>query len=60
MIIHATINATASLFLFLPKHEQGFLNLLGMTSYIVLCVFAALVFIGGCVIIQRKVLPVLE
>jgi membrane protease YdiL (CAAX protease family) len=56
MIIHATINATASVFLFLPKHQEGFLSLLGMPYYIVLCFFSALVFVGGCVIIQRKIL----
>jgi membrane protease YdiL (CAAX protease family) len=60
MIIHATINTTASLFLFLPKQQQGFFNLLGMPYYIVLCVFAVLVFVSGCVIIQRKVLPVVN
>ena len=60
MIIHATINTTASLFLFLPKQQQGFFNLLGMPYYIVLCVFAVLVFVSGCVIIQRKVLPVVD
>jgi membrane protease YdiL (CAAX protease family) len=60
MIIHATINATASVFLFLPKHQQGFSSLLGMPYYIVLCFFSALVFIGGCVIIQKKVLPQID
>ncbi|HMG09671.1 MAG TPA: CPBP family intramembrane glutamic endopeptidase [Mucilaginibacter sp.] len=60
MIIHATINATASLFLFLPKQQQGFFNLLGMPYYILLCAFSALVFVSGCVIIQRKVLPVVD
>ena len=58
MIIHATINAAASLFLFLPKHQQGFLSLLGRPYYIVLCVFSTLVFVSGCVIIQKKVLPI--
>jgi membrane protease YdiL (CAAX protease family) len=60
MIIHATINATASVFLFLPKHQEGFLSLLGMPYYIVLCFFSVLVFVGGCVIIQRKVLSVVD
>lgn len=54
MIIHATINATASLFLFLPKHQQGFLRLLGTPYYIVLCVFAMLVFVSGSLVIQKK------
>ncbi|WP_419698951.1 CPBP family intramembrane glutamic endopeptidase [Mucilaginibacter sp. NFX135] len=55
MIIHATNNAAASLFLFLPKNKQDFLSLLGEPYYIILCLFAALIFIGGCVIIQKKV-----
>ena len=57
IIIHATINITASLFLFLPKHQRGLFNLLGMPYYILLCVCATLIFVGGCVIIQKKTLP---
>lgn len=60
MIIHATINSTASLFLFLPKYQQGFFKLLGMQYYMVLCVFAVIVFVGGCMVIQRKVLPMTD
>jgi membrane protease YdiL (CAAX protease family) len=54
MIIHATINTTGAVFLFLPKHQQGFLNLLGMPYYVVLCVCSALVFVFGCTVIHRN------
>jgi membrane protease YdiL (CAAX protease family) len=57
MIIHATNNGLAMLFLFLPKNKQDFLSLLGMPYYIVLCVCAAIVFAGGCLIINKKVSP---
>ncbi|MEN0052920.1 MAG: type II CAAX endopeptidase family protein [Mucilaginibacter sp.] len=54
MIIHATINTTGVMFMFLPKNQQGFLNLLGMPYYIILCVFSALTFVLGCVVIHKK------
>jgi membrane protease YdiL (CAAX protease family) len=57
MIIHATINATASLLLFFPGFKDGFLNALGMPYYMLLCVVAALVFVGGCMVIQQKIKP---
>jgi membrane protease YdiL (CAAX protease family) len=60
MIIHATINSTASLFLFLPKKQQCFLCLLGMPYYIVLCVVATLIFSGGCLVIQKRIQLVIE
>jgi len=60
MIIHATINGTAMLLLFFPGFKDGFLNALGMPYYIALCTVAALVFVGGCVVIERKVLPVIS
>ncbi|MCS3736592.1 CPBP family intramembrane glutamic endopeptidase [Mucilaginibacter dorajii] len=58
MIIHATNNGLVMLFVFLPKNKQDLLNLLGMPYYIVLCVLAAIVFVGGCFIIDRKTAPV--
>lgn len=58
MIIHATINAMASSFLFLPHHQQSFLSLLGMPYYIMLCVGAIFIFISGCLLIHKKALPV--
>ena len=54
MIVHATINAGGTVFLFLPKNQQGFLNLLGMPYYIILCVCSALVFVWGCIVIHRN------
>jgi membrane protease YdiL (CAAX protease family) len=55
MIIHATINGTAMSLLFFPGFKNGFLSALGLPYYIVLCVIATIVFVGGCVVIQRKV-----
>ena len=54
MVIHGINNGIAMLFVFLPKNKQGFLGLVGMPYYIVLCVFAAIVFVSGCFIIDRK------
>ena len=55
MIIHATNNAASSLFLFLPKNKQDFSSLFGEPYYIILCVLSGLIFIGGCMIIHKKV-----
>lgn len=60
MIIHATINSTAAVMLFLPKSQQNFSGLLGEPYYIILCILAALIFTSGCVIIHKKALPVAE
>jgi membrane protease YdiL (CAAX protease family) len=60
MIIHATINGTAMSLLFFPGFKNGFLSALGLPYYIVLCVVSAIVFVGGCVVIKRKVLPVMN
>ena len=60
MFIHMTINATASMFLFLPKNKQGFSELFGEPYYIILCIFSALIFISGCVLIHKKALPLLS
>jgi len=54
MIIHATINTVASILLFLPKGQQNFLSLLGLPYYIVLCFLSILVFVAGCIIIDKK------
>jgi membrane protease YdiL (CAAX protease family) len=59
MVTHATINATSVLLFFiLPQHQQNFLSLLGKPYYIVLCVFSVLIFLSGCLLIQRKISPV--
>jgi uncharacterized protein len=55
MIIHATINLTASLFLFLPNPEQYPTSLMG-TGYFFAALFASLlVFVAVCVIIHKKI-----
>jgi hypothetical protein len=57
MVIHATINATASAFLFLPNYSKNSLSFSGMPYYyIILCLVAVLVFSMGCIIIQKKIL----
>jgi membrane protease YdiL (CAAX protease family) len=60
MIIHATINTTGSIFLYLPNNHQSFLSLLGLTNYIILCVVSVLAFSAGCIIVQKRMLPVPE
>ena len=47
MVIHATINGTAAMLLFLPKNHQDFLSLFGAPYYIALCVVAVLTFSAG-------------
>jgi membrane protease YdiL (CAAX protease family) len=60
MIIHATINITAALFLFLPSHQQDLLSLLGMPYYLVACMVSIIVFTVTCIIINKKVLIIWE
>ena len=55
IFIHATINVTATLFLFLPHNQQGFLGLLGTHYYLGALVVSILVFTAVCFIIQKKV-----
>ncbi|WP_259066741.1 CPBP family intramembrane glutamic endopeptidase [Mucilaginibacter sp. X4EP1] len=54
MIVHATVNLSAALFLFLPKKQQSFLSLLGMPCYILLCIVSLLIFSTGCILIQKR------
>jgi membrane protease YdiL (CAAX protease family) len=54
IIVHATINTTASLFFFLPQHPEDFFSLLGSTWYIIACLLAATVFCTGCYIINKR------
>ncbi len=56
MVIHATINATVSAFLFLPSYTSNSLNSLGIPYYIILWLLAALIFSMGCILIQKKIL----
>jgi membrane protease YdiL (CAAX protease family) len=55
MIMHATINTTATLFLFLPGHHQGFQSLLGTPVYLIAFLLSVLVFTATCIIIHKKV-----
>lgn len=54
MIVHATINGTAVLFMFFPQDEQDLLSLLGVSYYIGLCILAVIVFVTGVFLIQRR------
>jgi membrane protease YdiL (CAAX protease family) len=60
MIIHATINITGALFLFLPDRQQDLLSFLGPTYYLIAFAASIVVFIVACVIIHRKALPIAE
>ncbi|WP_343673188.1 type II CAAX endopeptidase family protein [Chitinophaga sp.] len=55
IIVHAVSNTTFVLFLFLPKEQQDYLGLLGMPLYIVVCVLATIVFLAGCMYIQKRI-----
>ncbi len=55
MIIHATNNTTAVLFLFVPRNQQGFSCLLGAPNYVILCLLSVIVFVGGCYIIHKRI-----
>lgn len=54
ILVHATINGTAVLFMFFPQDEQDLLSLVGVSNYIGLCVAAAIVFVSGTLLIQRR------
>lgn len=55
IIVHATNNGMAALFLFFPGDKQDLLSIVGMPYYIILCVSAALIIVLCCLYIQRKV-----
>lgn len=55
MIIHATINGTAALILFLPHNQQNLLALWGLPYYLVALLTSILVFSSICIFIQKKV-----
>jgi membrane protease YdiL (CAAX protease family) len=56
MIIHATINFTASMMLFLPGAEQDLSRLLGKPGYLIAFLASILVFAATCIIIHKKAL----
>jgi membrane protease YdiL (CAAX protease family) len=57
IVIHATINATLTAFLFLPGKPQGFLSMWGVPGYLVACSVSFVVFAAVCFIIQKKTQP---
>jgi len=57
IIIHATINAIATSFLFLPGKSQGFLSMWGVPGYLAACLTSIIVFVAVCFIIQKKMQP---
>ncbi|HTE01288.1 MAG TPA: type II CAAX endopeptidase family protein [Mucilaginibacter sp.] len=54
MIIHATINGTAALILFLPHNKQNLITLWGLPYYLIALLLSILVFTSICILIQRK------
>jgi membrane protease YdiL (CAAX protease family) len=54
IIIHATINFTASMLLFLPGPEQDLSTFLGMHYYILALVASVIIFTAVCTIIHKK------
>ncbi|MDP9078017.1 MAG: CPBP family intramembrane metalloprotease [Bacteroidota bacterium] len=54
MIIHFTINFTASMMLFLPGPEQELSAFMGMHNYILAILASVVVFAGICIIINKK------
>ncbi|SFO83992.1 hypothetical protein SAMN05428949_6698 [Chitinophaga sp. YR627] len=54
IIVHATNNGMAALFLFFPGDKQDLLSLVGMPYYIILCVSAALLVALSCLYIHKK------
>jgi membrane protease YdiL (CAAX protease family) len=61
MIIHATVNTTATAFLFLlPNNNQDLLNLWGTSVYLIACLASILVFTVICILINKKALIIPE
>ena len=56
IIIHATINGTATLFLFLPAHQRDLQGLFGIHHYIEAILVSIAIFVAICIVINRKVL----
>jgi len=54
IIVHATNNGMAALFLFFPKDKQDILSLTGMPYYIILCISAAIIVVLSCLYIHKK------
>ncbi|SFW68824.1 CPBP family intramembrane glutamic endopeptidase [Chitinophaga sancti] len=54
IIVHAVVNTTAVLSMFLPKEQQDVLGLLGTPAYIVVFIAAMVVFSAVCWYIQKK------
>ena len=57
IVIHATINATLTAFLFLPGKPQDFLSMWGVPGYLAACSVSIVVFAAVCFIIQKKTQP---
>lgn len=54
IIIHATINFTASMLLFLPGPEQDLSTFIGMNYYILALVASGIIFAAICIVIHKK------
>jgi membrane protease YdiL (CAAX protease family) len=56
MIIHATINIIATLFLFLPKNQQNLLNFFTKPYYLIVLFVSLIVFTAACIVIYKRTL----
>jgi len=54
MIVHATINTTGALLMFVPAKQQDLLTLLGTPYYILAVMVSVIIFVAVCLIIQKK------
>ena len=60
IVIHATINAIATSFLFLPGKSKGFLSMWGVSGYLAACSVSIVIFAAVCFIIQKKTQPLAD
>lgn len=60
IIAHATINAAGALLMFAPAKQQDLLTPMGTPFYILALIVSVIVFVGICLIIQKKaiILPI--
>lgn len=55
MIIHATINTMAVIFMFVLHIKNSLLSVWGLPYYLIACVISIVVFAAGCIIINKKI-----
>ena len=55
VIIHATINTTGVIFMFVLHIKDSLLSVWGLPYYLIACVISIVVFVAGCMIINKKI-----